>query len=110
MKKLQVGDLVKVIAGRCKGQTGKVVRFVTKKSKPKSGLWLVVEGVNMIKKTKKPNPQANQKGGILDVEAPLHISNVAFVDPQSQQISKVGFKILDESKVRFCKRTDEVIN
>ena len=71
--KIKVNDQVEIIAGKDKGKTGKVIKTLRKKDK------VVVEGINMVKKHQKPN-NANESGGIFDIEAPIHVSNVKKVD------------------------------
>ncbi len=95
-------DTVIVLAGKDKGKTGRVLRIVTDKNR------VLVQGVGMIKKHVKPNPQANIKGGILEQEAPIHISNVALVDSNGKP-TRVGFRVEDGAKVRVAKTTGEVI-
>ena len=91
--------IVKVISGANKGQEGKVLFVNPKKNR------LIVEGVNFIKKSTRPT-QDNQKGGIVEKEAPLHISNVMIL--QNNIVSRIGYKILDDgSKVRIFKKTNE---
>lgn len=106
MKRIRKGDTVIVIAGKSKGHTGKVTRVF-----PDS---VVVEGANLIKKHVKPNPQLNQKGGILTREAPLDISNVAMFNPSSNKADKVGFRFIEKDgnkhKVRYFKSNNEVID
>lgn len=100
--RLKKNDTVKIIAGKDKGKTGRIVKIdpVTER--------VIVQGANMVKKTmKKKNPQ--DKGGIMEIEAPIHISNVALV-VKNGETSRVGYKI-DENgnKVRFAKKTGEVL-
>ena len=91
--------IVKVISGANKGQEGKVLFVNPKKNR------LIVEGVNFIKKSTRPT-QDNQKGGIIEKEAPIDISNVMVL--QNNVVSRIGYKILDDgSKVRIFKKTNE---
>ena len=91
--------IVKVISGANKGQEGKVLFVNPKKNR------LIVEGVNFIKKSTRPT-QDNQKGGIIEKEASIHISNVMVL--QNNVVSRIGYKILDDgSKVRIFKKTNE---
>jgi large subunit ribosomal protein L24 len=85
MQKLKVNDNVQVLAGKDKGKQGKVklINFKTNR--------VVVEGVNMVKKTIKPNQQ-NQQGGIIDMEKALHISNVALLDPKTGKPTRIKVK------------------
>ena len=106
MKRIRLGDTVIVIAGKNKGHVGKVTRVFDQS--------VVVEGANLIKKHVKPNPQLNEKGGIITREAPINISNVAIYNPVSKKADKVGFKFLEDggknSKVRYFKSDSEVID
>ena len=101
--KIRKGDSVIVMAGRDVGKRGVVLRMV--------GDHAYVEGVNMVKKHVKPNPQKNQPGGIIEKEASVHISNLAMLDPESDKPTRVGFKFLqDGSKVRYCKNSGNLID
>lgn len=105
LQKIKLGDKVVVIAGQSKGQTGKVIRVLNKTHR------LVVEGVNIVKKHVRPNPNKNEQGGILEREASIHISNVALFNPVSHKPDRVGIKYLnDGKKVRYFKSNDEVID
>lgn len=100
--RLKKNDTVKIIAGKDKGKTGRIVKIDPVSER------VVVQGANMVKKTmKKKNPQ--DKGGIMEIEAPIHISNVALV-VKNGETSRIGYKI-DENgnKVRFAKKTGEVL-
>ena len=79
--KIRVNDQVKILAGKDKGKTGKVLKTLKKKDK------VIVEGINMIKKHQKPN-QMNQNGGIFDMEAPIHVSNVKKIDAEPKKDKK----------------------
>lgn len=109
MKRIKSGDTVIVVAGKSKGHVGKVLRVV-------SGtlVKVVVEGANMMKKHVKPNPQLEQKGGIISREAPLHVSNVALYNPVTKKADKVGFKFLEKEgntlKVRYFKSNNEIVD
>ena len=98
--KIKKGDTVKIIAGKDKGKEGKVILVDAKSSR------VVVEGLNIVKRHSKPST-ANQKGGIISKEAPIHISNVALV--VNGETTKVGFEIKDGKKVRIAKKTGEEI-
>ena len=96
--KIKKGDNVEVIAGKDSGKQGRVL--VVDRTKER----LVIEGVNMIKRHTRPNPQKNVKGGIVEREAPIHASNVMVLSPDSGQRSRVGYRILDDGrKVRVAK-------
>ncbi|GGD88253.1 50S ribosomal protein L24 [Planktosalinus lacus] len=100
--KIKSGDNVVVIAGDHKGEEGKVMRVITEKNKA------IVEGVNLVSKHEKPNAK-NPQGGIAKKEAPVHISNLALIDPKSKKATRVGFKMEGDKKVRFSKKSNEVI-
>ena len=100
--KIRKGDTVKVIAGDSKGQQGKVLSVSLAKNT------VIVEGLNMVSKHTKPNAQ-NTEGGIVKMEAPIHISNVMLIDPKSGKASRVGRKLEGEKLVRFAKKSGEVI-
>jgi large subunit ribosomal protein L24 len=96
MAKIKRNDQVIVIAGKDKGKKGRVLRIIVAKNR------VLVEGVGMIKKHVKPNPQANIAGGILQQEAPIHISNVALVDSEGKK-TRVGFQIEGDKKTRIAR-------
>jgi len=96
--KIKKGDTVEVISGKDAGTRGRVLVIDRKRER------LVIEGVNMIKRHTRPNPQKNVQGGIVEREAPIHVSNVMVVSPDSGQPSRIGFRILDDGrKVRVAK-------
>lgn len=102
--KIRKGDLVEVVAGKEKGNQGKVLRVLPQKNR------VVVEKLNIVKKHTRAG-QASQQGGIIDKEAPLHMSNVMLVDPSDGKPTRVGIKNLDDGrKVRYSKRTGETFN
>ena len=105
MNRIKKGDNVRVIAGKDKGKTGEVLRVVRDDDR------VVVQGVNMIKR----HTRASQTsaGGIVEREAPIHISNVAHTDPKADQptATRVGYRNLEDGrKVRYAKRSGEVID
>ena len=103
MKRIRKGDKVVVLAGKYKGKTGDVLRVCSNDK-------IYVDGINMIKKCQKPNPQRNEKGGIIEKEAPIHISNVSIYDEESSKGSRIGFKYLeDNTKVRVYKTSKKAI-
>lgn len=104
MQKLRTGDEVIVLAGKSNGQRGKISRILTEKSR------VVVEGLNMMKKHVRPNPQAGVQGGIVEKEAPMHISNVAIFNPDSGKADRVGFKEEDGKRVRIFKSDGKLID
>lgn len=93
-------DQVIVLAGKDKGKTGRVLRVISDKNR------VLVEGVAIVKKHVKPNPQANIKGGIAEQEAPIHISNVALMDSNGKA-TRVGIRVVDGKRERFAKSTGE---
>ena len=100
--KIKKGDNVVVIAGRDRGKTGEVVRVM-----PDEGR-LIVQGVNMVKRHTSPRP--GQPGGIVEKEASIHVSNVAHVDPKESKPTRVGYKTVDGRKLRFARRSGEMID
>ena len=104
MFKIKKDDEIIVITGKDKGKRGKVLRVLKEKET------VLVEGINMIKKHVKPNPNKNVEGGIIAREAPLNISNVAIYNPMTQKADRVGFKILEDGKkVRIFKSSGELV-
>ena len=99
--KIKTGDTVKVIAGDHKGSEGKVLKVEIGKNKA------IVEGVNMVKKHMKPSAQSPQ-GGILEKEALIHISNLSLLTSKGET-TRVGYKMEGDNKVRFSKKSNEVI-
>ncbi|MCX2720675.1 50S ribosomal protein L24 [Lentiprolixibacter aurantiacus] len=100
--RIKTGDTVRVIAGDHKGSEGKVVSVDREKNKA------IVEGINMVSKHEKPSAQ-NPQGGIVKKEAPIHVSNLSLIDSKSGDITRVGFEVRDGKKVRFSKKSNEVI-
>ncbi len=102
MKKIQQNDEVIVIAGKNKGARGQV-REVLKDDR------VIVSGVNLVKKHQKPNPNLNRQGGIIEKEAPLHVSNVAIFNSDTEKADRVGIRFEDGKKVRFFKSNGQTI-
>ena len=100
--KIKSGDTVKVIAGDHKGSEGKVMKVILEKNKA------IVEGVNMVSKHEKPSAE-NPQGGIVKKEAAIHISNLSLIDPKTGEATRVGYRIEDGKKVRFTKKSNQVI-
>ena len=99
--RLRKGDDVVVISGRDKGKTGSILRVIRSEDR------VIVDGINMVKRHTRPS-QA-QPGGIVDKEAPIHISNVALADPKDGSATRVGYKFLEDGrKVRVAKQSGEV--
>ncbi len=102
-RKIRRDDEIVVLAGKDKGKQGKVLSVLTSEDR------IVVEGINLIKKHTKPNPQVGEPGGIVEKEASLHVSNVAIVNPATGKADRVGFRFEDEKKVRFFKSNGELV-
>ena len=101
--KIRKGDRVMVIAGRDKGKIGEVLKVMPKENRA------IVQGVNIVKRHQRPTQ--DQPGGIIEKEAPIHIPNLAHIDPKDNRPTRVGFRILDDGrKVRYAKRSGEVID
>ena len=101
MLKIKKGDTVRVIAGREKDKEGKVIEVDAKRSR------VTVEGINKVTKHTKPSV-GNQAGGIVEQEAPIHISNVMYV--HKGETTRIGFRMDGDKKVRYAKSTGEVID
>jgi len=97
--------------GKDAGKRGEVLAIVTKADKKGNETFkIVVKGVNVVKRAQKPNPQLGVKGGLVEMEKPLDISNVMLVDPKTDKPTRVGFKMDDKgNKVRFAKKSGEVL-
>jgi len=100
--KLKVGDKVMVIAGSNKGKEGTIKKVLKAENK------VIVEGVNLVKKHKKDNGQGT--GGILEIEASIHASNVMIIDPKTKRPTRIGHTMKKDKKVRITKRSSEVLD
>lgn len=101
--KVKKGDQVVVIAGKDKGKKGEVLGVVTAESR------VVVQGVNVV--TRHTKPTMTSQGGLVKKEAPIHVSNVAHIDPKSSEPTRVGFKVLEDGrKVRVARKSGEQID
>ena len=100
--KIKTGDTVRVITGDHKGTEGKVLSVDLVKNKA------IVEGTNMVSKHEKPSAK-NPQGGIVEKEAPIHISNLSLIDSKSGDATRVGYEVRDGKKVRVSKKSNEVI-
>lgn len=100
--KIKKGDTVVVLTGRSKGQTGEVLGINPTENRA------TVQGVNMVKRHTRPT-QSNE-GGIIEKESPIHLSNIAHIDPKDDKPTRVGFKEIDGRKVRFAKRSGEALD
>lgn len=104
MRKLRRDDEVVVIAGRDKGKRGKITRVLDNDK-------LIIAGINMVKRHTKPNPQAGVAGGIVEKEAPIHVSNVAIFNSATNKADRVGIKVLEDgTKARIFKSNQELID
>ena len=102
MQRIRKGDRVVVTAGREKGRQGVVLRVLAQH--------VLVENVNMVKRHTRPNPQANQPGGIVTKEMPIDVSNVAIYNPVTRKPDRIGTRVLEDGrKVRFYKGNGEQI-
>jgi len=99
--KIKTGDTVRVIAGDHRGSEGKIIKVLLEKNK------VIVEGVNMVKKHMKPSAQSPQ-GGIVEKEASIQISNLSLLTSKGET-TRVGYKMEEGKKVRFSKKSNEVI-
>ncbi|CAM2856799.1 MULTISPECIES: 50S ribosomal protein L24 [Dellaglioa] len=99
---VKTGDKVQLIAGKDKGKQGTVTKVFLKQDR------VIVEGINIAKKHQKPS-NSNPQGGIVDIEAPIHVSNVMLVDPSTNEPTRVGFKVVDGKKVRVSKKSGETV-
>src|SRR5436189_474739 len=98
--KVRKNDTVVVISGKDRGKRGRVIEVLPKKARVR------VEGVNRVKRHTKPNPQRNVKGGIVEREDPIHVSNVALIDPKSEKPTRVGTKVMaDGTRLRVAVRS-----
>ncbi|MBI1207318.1 MAG: 50S ribosomal protein L24 [Azospirillum sp.] len=101
--KIKAKDRVVVITGRDKGKVGEVLKVLPKENR------VVVRGVNVVKRHQAPSGRG--EGGIIEKEAPIHISNVSHIDPKTSKPTRVGYKFLDDGrKVRFARGSGEVID
>lgn len=110
MNKIKKEDMVIILTGKDKGRTGKVIRIVgTDRA--------VVDGINMIKKNVKPNPNKRIQGGIVEKESSIHLSNIALLNPATKKAGKIGFKTVSAAapgekakKVRYFKSNNELVD
>ena len=103
MNRIRKGDQVVVITGKNKGQRGDVIRVV--------GDRVFVSNVNLVKRHTKPNPQANQPGGIIEREAAIHISNVQVFNPKTGKGERVGVKTLEDGRrIRVFRSSNEAVD
>lgn len=102
--RIRKGDRVMVIAGRDRGRVGEVLKVLPKENR------VIVQGVMLVKRHQRPSPRDPQ-GGIVTKEAPIHVSNVAHIDPADGRPTRIGFRLLEDGrKVRYAKRSGELID
>ena len=101
--KFKTGDKVRVMRGKDAGKEGQITKVLKDADK------VVVEGINMIKKHQKPN-NANPQGGIIDKEAPIHVSNVMLLDPDTNKPTRIGSEVKDGNKARIAKKSGTAID
>jgi large subunit ribosomal protein L24 len=99
---LKVGDKVVVIAGSSKGKEGKITKTLRNENR------VIVEGCNIVKKHRKGNGQ--ESGGILETEAPIHVSNVMLIDPKTKKRTRIGHVVENNKKIRVAKKSSEKID
>ena len=102
MNKLRSGDEVIVLTGKYKGKRGKILSRV-------DADYLLVEGINVVKKAVKPNPMTGVTGGIVDKTMPIHQSNVAIFNPKTGKADRVGFKVEGEKKIRVFQKSGDAL-
>lgn len=106
--RIRKDDIVKIITGKDKGKEGKVLKILRKKDR------VLVENANKVKRHMRPNPYAQQPGGIVDKEMPIHISNVMLVCPLCHKPTRVAYAYIEEQgkkkKVRRCKECNEIMD
>jgi large subunit ribosomal protein L24 len=104
MKKIRKGDKVSILTGKDKGREGSVLTVFDNDK-------VLVENLNLVKKHQKPNPQKNIAGGIVEKEMPMHVSNVALLNPATGKADKIGIKVLEDGeKVRIFRSNNEVVD
>lgn len=103
--KLKKGDTVKVIAGKDRGKTGTIKMILRKSGR------VIVEGINIVKKHKKAiTGQPDEAKGIIEMEAPIHASNVMLVDPKDNKTTRIGYEVKDNKKTRITKKNNTLLN
>lgn len=99
---VKTGDKVKILTGKDKGKEGTILAAMPKKNK------VLVEGLNIMKKHTRPTGMG-QEGGIVEKEAPIHVSNVQLIDPKTNESTRVGYKVENGKKVRYAKKSGEAL-
>jgi len=101
--KIKKGDTVLIIKGKDRGKSGKVIKALPKENR------IVIEGLNLVKKHVKPK-RAGEKGEIVEIPAPLYISKVKLICPSCKKPTKVGYKFVNDTKKRYCKKCKNLID
>jgi large subunit ribosomal protein L24 len=104
MNRIKKGDDVIVITGKDKGRRGTVLKVIDEDGR------VLIEGINVVKKHQKPNPNAGVQGGIVEQEHSLHVSNVMLFNPTTGKGDRIGIKTLEDGRVRFFKSNNEVVD
>ncbi len=104
--KIKTGDKVKILSGKDRGKTGKVVQVL--QNKKTNQIYVVVDGVNILKKHLRA--RGREKGQIIELPAPIHVSNVMLIDPKTNKPTRIGYKIEGEEKKRIAKKSGEYID
>lgn len=100
--RIKKGDIVKILAGKDKGKSGKVIKIIPQRER------VMVEGVNIFKKHVRPKKQG-EKGEVVDVSRPINVSNVGIICPNCSKVSRIGYKKEGDKKVRYCKKCQKEI-
>jgi large subunit ribosomal protein L24 len=103
MNRLKKGDEVIVITGKDKGKKGTISMIVSADK-------VLVDGINLVKKHTKANPMTGSQGGIVTKEMPIHVSNVALLNPETQKADRIGFRIENDVKIRYFKSTNKAVD
>lgn len=101
--RVKKGDKVQVISGKDKGKQGTILEAYPRKER------VIVEGINIVKKHSKPS-QMNPQGGIVEMEAPIHVSNVMLIDPESKEPTRIGYRIENGEKIRIAKKSGQALD
>lgn len=103
MNRLKKGDEVVVITGKDKGKKGTISKIVSSEK-------VLVDGINLVKKHTKANPMTGAQGGIVTKEMPIHVSNVALLNPETNKADRVGFRMENDVKIRYFKSTNKAVD
>ena len=109
MLKFKVNDKIIVLKGKDKGKIGIIKKIAINKKHNTSKHLVLIEGINIFKKHTKGNPNKNKKGGIINIEKPLSLSNIMLINNKTEKKDKIKFKYIDNKKVRVLKSNDEIL-